>query len=404
MNSPDLASRIQDKAAQFQADTIALRRHLHAHPELSFEEYETAAYIARQLESLGIPFRTIANTGLLAQIEGTKGPGPVYALRADIDALPILEANEVAYRSTKPGIMHACGHDVHTSSLLGTARILQAIRPHFSGTIKFLFQPGEEKAPGGASYMIRDGALKNPAPAGILGQHVHPPLAAGKVGMRPGIYMASTDELYLSIKGRGGHGAIPQNTVDPIAISAQVITALQQLVSRQADPTLPTVITFGHIASQGGATNIIPNEVRLKGTLRTMNEEWRKELHQRIERVANGIAQALGGSAELTITPGYPFLKNNETLTRRVFTHAQTYLGPENVVELPIRMTGEDFAYYSHEVPACFYRLGTGNVAKGITSPVHTDTFDIDESALEVGSGLMAWLAIRTLDDASTLY
>lgn len=400
MQSPsDLRTAIHDLAAEEHDRTIAIRRHLHAHPELSFEEYETSAYVASRLTELNIPFRQMADTGLLAEITGQGGDGPTFALRADMDALPIREANDCDYASQNPGVMHACGHDVHTSSLLGTAAILQQLSPHFAGKIRLLFQPGEEKAPGGAGFMIRDGALRNPAPNGIIGQHVHPPLEVGKIGMRPGIYMASTDELYLSVKGKGGHGAIPQNTVDPIAISAQIITALQQLVSRQADPTLPTVMTFGHIASQGGATNIIPNEVNLKGTLRTMNEEWRAELHLRIRRMCEGIAESMGGSAELNITPGYPFLRNDEKLTRRVFTQAQEFLGEENVVELPIRMTGEDFAHYSHVVPACFYRLGTGNPARGITSPVHTDTFDIDEDALRIGSGMMAWLALQQLAD-----
>ncbi|MEL6141314.1 MAG: M20 family metallopeptidase [Bacteroidota bacterium] len=397
LDTTDLKRAIHEKAQVYQEQTIGIRRHLHAHPELSFAEHETVAYVAGQLQNIGIPFQQIATTGLLAHIEGLAGSGPTFALRADMDALPIQEANEVPYQSKKAGIMHACGHDVHTSCLLGAAKILWELRKHFAGTIRLLFQPGEELAPGGASFMIRDGALQNPVPTGILGQHVHPPLEVGKVGMRPGIYMASTDELYLVIRGKGGHGAIPQNTIDPIAISAQVITAIQQLVSRQADPTLPTVITFGHIASTGGATNIIPNEVKLKGTLRTLDEDWRQELHRRIERVAIGIAEGLGGSAELKITPGYPFLKNDEVLTHQIFQEAQTYLGPDNVVELPIRMTGEDFSYYSHQVPACFYRLGTGNVDKGITSPVHTDTFDIDEDALRIGSGLMAWLALRQL-------
>ncbi|MEM1360080.1 MAG: M20 family metallopeptidase, partial [Bacteroidota bacterium] len=340
----DIRSAIQDLAADTHDQMVANRRHLHAHPELSFKEYETQKYLAGELDKMGIPYRKIADTGLVAEIQGEKGTGPTVALRADIDALPITEANEVPYCSTKPGIMHACGHDVHSASLLGAARILQRIKSDIPGKLRLLFQPGEEVAPGGASYMIRDGALKNPVPQAIFGQHVHPPLEVGKVGMRPGIYMASTDELYLSIKGRGGHGALPHNTVDPVVISAQVITALQQLVSRAADPTLPTVITFGHIASVGGAGNVIPNEVKLKGTLRTLNEAWRKELHHRIEQVANGIATALGGSAELKIVPGYPFLRNHEELTHQVFSRSVAYLGAENVVELPIRMTGEDFA------------------------------------------------------------
>lgn len=394
----DLLPRIQDAAAALRSTVVADRRHLHANPELSFVEFETQNYIAAQLRAIGVPFREVATTGLIAEVRGEAGSGPTLALRADTDALPIQEANTVEYRSTRAGIMHACGHDVHTASLLGTIRILHQLRRHFAGTLRCLFQPGEEKAPGGATLMIRDGALRDPAPVAILGQHVHPPLSVGQVGMRPGVYMASTDELSLRIVGRGGHGALPQNAVDPVAIMAQVVTALQQLVSRSTDPTLPTVLTFGHVASEGGAHNVIPNAVRLLGTLRTLDEDWRRSLHQRIESTADGIALALGGRAELEITPGYPFLRNDEALTRRCFDHAVDYLGAENVVELPIRMTGEDFAYYSHRVPACFYRLGVGNPAAGITSPVHTDTFDIDEDALQVGSGLMAWLATRILE------
>ncbi|MEM6395043.1 MAG: M20 family metallopeptidase [Bacteroidota bacterium] len=393
----DLASRIHDLANDLQPEAVAVRRYMHRNPELSFKEFKTAAYLADQLKQIGIPFKSIAETGLLAEIEGQAGPGPTFALRSDHDALPILEANEVPYKSQNLGIMHACGHDVHTTCLLTAAKILWRVRGRFAGTIRLLFQPGEEKAPGGASIMIAEGALQNPEPIGIIGQHVHPPLEVGKIGMRPGLYMASTDELYLTIHGKGGHGGIPQSTVDPIAISAQVISALQQLVSRQADPTMPTVLTFGKIESVGGANNVIPNAVKLEGTLRTHNEEWRTEMCQRIGTTASGIAEALGGRAELNITKGYPYLENDEDLTRAVFADAQAYLGPENVVELPPRMTGEDFSFYSHQIPACFYRLGTGNQAKGITSPVHTDTFDVDEACLEVGSGMMAWLAIKQL-------
>lgn len=396
----DLQSRISDAAAAIHTEVVGLRRHLHRQPELSFEEYDTADYIRAQLEAWGVPFRVMAQTGTVAEIEGRRGGGPAFALRADIDALPIHEAGTADYRSQRPGIMHACGHDVHTSSLLGTARILWQLRDHFAGRVRLIFQPGEEKAPGGASIMIEEGVLRDPVPRGIVGQHVHPPLEAGKVGMRPGIYMASTDELYLRIIGRGGHGAMPQHAVDPIVVTAQIVTALQQLVSRQADPTLPTVLTFGYIASQGGATNVIPNEVRLKGTFRTLNESWRAEALQRIQRLAEGMAASLGATAELKIINGYPFLQNDEALTARVFGHAQDYLGADQVVELPLRMTGEDFAFYSHHVPACFYRLGTGNVARGITAPVHTDTFDVDEDCLLYSTGLMAWIALRELQTA----
>ena len=393
----DLQKRITAAARTNLQHTVDIRRHLHAYPELSFEERATQHYLAGQLKELGIPFREIAGTGLLAEVKGERGSGPVVALRADIDALPIQEANEVPYRSQNEGVMHACGHDVHSSSLLGTAAILNDLKDHFSGAVRFLFQPGEEKLPGGATLMIKDGALKNPMPAAIFGQHVHPPLPAGTVGFRPGLYMASTDELYLTVRGKGGHGAMPHNAVDPIVITAQIVTAIQQLISRQTDPTLPAVITFGRIESEGGATNIIPNAVRLQGTLRTLDEAWRKELHQRLDKLVTGMAAALGGSAELEIGHGYPFLKNDEALTYWAWDEARRYLGEDRAVELPIRMTGEDFAFYTHHLPACFYRLGIGNAARGINSPVHTDTFDVDEACLETGSGLMAWLAVRRL-------
>jgi len=393
----DLRPRILAAARNGLATSVAHRRHLHAHPELSFKETETQRYIARQLDELNIPYKEIAGTGLLAEISGGGGNGPTVALRADIDALPITEQNEVPYKSTKAGIMHACGHDVHTSSLLGTAAILTDVKAHFAGKVRLLFQPGEEKLPGGATLMIRDGALQNPVPKAIFGQHVHPPLPAGTVGFRPGIYMASTDELYLTVRGRGGHGAMPHNAVDPIVITAQLVTAMQQLISRNTDPTLPAVLTFGRIESEGGATNVIPNSVKLLGTLRTLDESWRKELHRRLDKLVTGIAAALGGSAELEIGHGYPFLKNNEVLTRWAWDEARELLGEDKVVELPIRMTGEDFAFYTHHLPACFYRLGVGAPALGGERPVHTDTFDVDEACLETGSGLMAWLAVRSL-------
>ncbi len=392
--------RIQDQAADLHTTLITTRRHLHQHPELSYEEVQTGRYIADRLHSLGIPHQHgIAENGVVALLKGEKGPGPVLALRADMDALPITEANEVSYRSQNVGVMHACGHDVHTTSLLGAAQILWSLRAQWSGTLKLIFQPAEEKAPGGASIMIQEGVLQNPAPRAIFGQHVHPPLQVGSVGMRPGLYMASTDELFLTIYGKGGHGALPQYTVDPIAIAAQVITALQQLVSRQADPTLPSVLTFGHIASDGGTNNVIPNAVRLKGTFRTMDEAWRAEALHRAQQIATGIAAALGGRAELEVIRGYPFLKNDPDLTARAFAYATTYLGPDQVTELPKRMTGEDFAFYSHHIPACFYRLGTGNPARGITSHIHTDTFDVDEDCLPIGAGLLAWMALAELEE-----
>ncbi len=394
-----LKEKIQRLAHQFHKDTIGIRRHLHQHPELSFQETETGRYIAGQLKAMGIPHEHgVAENGVVGLIHGRNGSDKVVALRADIDALPITEANEVPYKSRNEGIMHACGHDVHTSSLLGAARILNELREEFDGTIKLIFQPAEERLPGGASIMIKEGVLENPKPRSIFGQHVHPPLEVGKIGMRPGMYMASADELYMTVTGKGGHGALPHDCIDPIVITSHIITAMQQVVSRNSSPTIPTVLTFGHIASTGGATNVIPNEVKLQGTFRTMNEDWRFDAHQRMKRLAESIAEGMGGSCDLRIEVGYPTLINHDELTHKVRQWSEEYLGKENVIELPIRMTAEDFAYYSQEMPACFYRLGTGNPAKGITSPIHTNTFDVDEDCLALSTGLMAWLALKELE------
>ncbi len=394
-----LKDKVQALAKDYFSEVVAIRRYLHQHPELSYEETETGKFIAEKLKEYGIEYEHgCAVNGVVGIIKGKNPDSKVIALRGDMDALPITEANEVSYKSKNEGVMHACGHDVHTSSLLVSAKILHELRNEFSGSIKLIFQPAEERAPGGASIMIAEGVLENPKPHKIFGQHVHPPLAAGKIGLRPGKYMASADELYMTIKGRGGHGALPQDCIDPIVIAAHIITAMQQIVSRRANPTTPTVLTFGKINSTGGATNIIPNEVKLQGTFRTMNEEWRAEAHKRMQKLATAIAEGMGGACEFTIMGGYPYLVNDEELTKKAKEYAIEYLGAENVVDLPIRMTAEDFSYYSHHVPACFYRLGTGNPAKGIVSPVHTSTFDIDEESLKLSTGLMAWMAIRELE------
>lgn len=393
-----MKEKIQQLAQQYHADTVAHRRHLHAHPELSFEEIETGKFVSAQLAALGIEHEHgIADNGVVALVKGKNPRKRIIALRADMDALPILEANNVPYKSQNNGVMHACGHDVHTSSLLGTARILNELRGEFEGTVKFIFQPGEEKLPGGASLMIKAGVLENPRPTSIFGQHVHPPLHAGMVGLKPGIYMASADEIYVTVKGRGGHGAMPQECIDPVVITANIIVALQQLVSRYADPAVPTVLTFGKINSTGGATNIIPNEVKLVGTFRTMHEKWRIEAHKRMKKIAESVAKGFGAACEFHILKGYPVLFNHEELTKRTKIWAIEFLGKSKVVDLPLRMTAEDFAYFSQVLPACFYRLGTGNPARGITSAIHTETFDIDEAALETGMGLMAWLAVKEL-------
>lgn len=392
-----LKDRIKSLAQAYKQEVIDLRRHLHSHPELSFKEFLTAAFVAEKLKEIGITeIESKATTGWSALIKGKNPEKKVVALRADMDALPISEANEVPYKSQNPGVMHACGHDAHTASLLGAAKILNEVRDQFEGTIKLIFQPGEEIIPGGASLMIKDKVLENPRPQYILGQHVMPMIPAGKVGFRSGLYMASADELYLTIKGKGGHGAMPETFIDPVLISAHLLVALQQIVSRVANPKIPSVLSFGRVEALG-ATNIIPNEVKIQGTFRTLDEAWRAMAHQKMRQIAEGIVEGMGGQLDFEIRRGYPFLKNNPELTARSVDAARDYLGAENVLDLDIWMAAEDFAYFSQEIDGCFYRLGTRNEARGITSGVHTPTFDIEEEALEIGSGLMAWLAVSEL-------
>ena len=391
-----LKDKVRELAGKIHGDVITHRRFLHSNPELSFQEYQTSAYVKAFLDELGVPWEAMADTGVVALIKGEKASDAVVALRADMDALPITETNEVSYKSKNTGVMHACGHDVHTSSLLGTAKILQELRPDFGGTVKLIFQPAEEKLPGGASLMIKEGVLENPRPEAVIGQHVMPLINAGKIGIRSGKYMASTDELYLTVKGKGGHGAQPQQNIDPVLIASHIIVALQQVVSRIADPKLPTVLSFGKVIANG-ATNVIPDHVYIEGTFRTLDEEWRAEAHKRMRKIAEGIAESMGGSCEFVIMNGYPFLVNEEKLTARVREFAEDYLGKENVLDLDIWMAAEDFAYYSQVADSCFYRLGIRNEARGITSSVHTSTFDIDEDALGISTGLMAYIALRRL-------
>lgn len=391
-----IKEKIQQLSQDIFNEVVANRRHLHSHPELSFHEVETSVFVANKLEELGLEYHKMADTGLVALIKGDKPSDKVIALRADMDALPITEANDVPYKSQNTGVMHACGHDAHTSSLLGTAKILTELKSEFGGTIKLIFQPAEEKLPGGASLMIKAGVLENPKPAAVLGQHVMPLIDAGKVGFRAGKYMASTDELYVTVKGKGGHGAQPQQNVDPVIITAHILTALQQVVSRFADPKSPSVLSFGKVIANG-ATNVIPNEVYMEGTFRTMDERWRSEAHIKMKKMAEGMAESMGGSCEFNIMRGYPFLINEEVLTAATRGHAEDYLGKENVLDLDIWMAAEDFAYYSQVADSCFYRLGTRNEERGITSSVHTPTFDVEEDAFKISTGLMAYLAIKQL-------
>jgi amidohydrolase len=393
----NIKNTIKKLSSDYYEEIVNIRREIHKKPELAFEEHQTADLIYKKLRSWGIDVQKgVAKTGLVALVKGNNPDKKVVALRADMDALPISETNDVEYKSVNSGIMHACGHDAHIASLLGTAKILQDLRNEYEGSIKLIFQPSEEKYPGGASVMIKEGVLENPKPATIFGQHVFPELEAGKIGVRSGKFMASTDEIYLTVKGKGGHGGIPHKNIDTVLIASHIIVGLQQIVSRVAPPNIPTVLSFGRIIGEG-KTNIIPDEVKIEGTIRTFNEEWRAEAHKKIEYMANAIAESFGGSCEVFIDKGYPFVFNDELLTIRLKNYAREYLGEQNVVDIEMRMTAEDFALYGRHVPACFYRLGIANEAKGITSNLHSSTFNIDEKSLETGMGLMAWVAVNEL-------
>ena len=395
--SKDINEKIHIRAIELLPVVTGWRRHLHTYPELAFQEVETARFICGLLDEMGIPYQKgVAKTGIVGMIEGKNPKAKVVALRADMDALPINEMRNTEYRSRNDGLMHACGHDAHMACLLGTAQILNEIKSSLEGSIKLIFQPSEEKYPGGASVMIKEGVLENPKVDAIFGQHVLPTLDAGKIGMKPGKYMASTDEVYLTVKGRGGHAATPELNVDPVVIAAHVILALQQVVSRNATPSIPSVLSFGRVIANG-RTNIIPDQVIIEGTFRTYNEEWRADAHEKIRTISSTLAKSMGGSCEVFIDRGYPFLVNDIETTRHAFKDAQEYLGKDNVVEVDLRMTAEDFAYFSQQLPGCFYRLGTRNEALDCTANLHTANFDIDEAALETGMGFMAWLAYKEL-------
>lgn len=390
-------------AAQFDK-LLSIRRHLHQHPELSFEEVNTSLYIQEQLRSAGIPFTTgHVKTGIIALIEGKQSSKKTLLLRADMDALPIQEKNEVDYRSKHQGVMHACGHDVHSSIALGAAFILQELKNEFQGTVKIMFQPGEEVLPGGAALMIKDGVLQNPKVDKAIALHVFPEMEAGKVGFRKGMYMASTDELYITVNGKGGHAAMPERYTNPLIAASAILLEIQNTFMQKGalrgtrGENVPTVVAFGKMEAKG-ATNVIPDKVELAGTFRTMNEAWRADFHQSLKTLVSAKAKEYGCNAELRVEKGYPYLVNDPDFTEKCMKAANAFLGSACVEELPLRMTAEDFAFISQEVPSCFYRLGTGNAAKGITSGVHTATFNIDESALQTGAGLMAWLAVSELN------
>lgn len=390
-----LTDKIHHLSRQYAPETIDIRRHLHAHPELSYKEFETSRFVQSKLTQYGIPFEVKATTGVVGLIKG-KNPGKkTIALRADMDALPILEENNVPYKSTNPGVMHACGHDVHTAVLLGASKILQELREEWEGTVKLIFQPGEERNPGGASILIKEGVLENPAPSAIFGLHVHPGLEIGKLSFRGGKVMASADELYITVKSKGGHAAAPHTTIDTILIASHLVVALQQIISRNKDPFSPSVLSISSF--QGGyTTNVIPSEVKLMGTFRAMDEAWRFKAHELIRKQATALVTGMGAELDLLIDVGYPTVYNNETLNGIARRQASEYMGASNVLETELRMGAEDFGYYSQVIPGCFYRLGVMNQEMGITAGVHTPTFNVDERAIEIGMGAMAWLGAST--------
>jgi amidohydrolase len=391
-----LIDQIKEQATSIYDTVLQYRRHLHAHPELSFQEFKTSAFVKERLDHLGIPWQSVAETGVVAFIKGEGSfSNKEVMLRADMDALPIQEANQVDYVSRNGSVMHACGHDAHMASLLGVAHILQAIKNRFSGTVKLVFQPAEEKLPGGAVCLIKEGIL-NTKPLAVIGQHVSPSVDAGKIAIRSGKFMASMDEIFVTVSGKGGHGAQPHQNIDPVMISAQILVALQQIVSRMANPVLPTVLSFGKVIAEG-AINVIPDQVYMEGTFRTLDEGWRSEAHIRMKKIAESIAESMGGHCDFTIVRGYPVLYNEENLTGEVQTLAREYLGSENVIEPDIWMAAEDFARYSQLADSCFYLLGVRNEGKGIVSSLHTSTFNIDESALILSTGLMAYIAVKKL-------
>lgn len=388
-----IKDKIKELASKYANEFIDVRHHLHAHPELSFNEFKTSEFVQEKLKSCNIDYQILATTGVVGIIKGKTPGGRIIALRADMDALPITELNEVEYKSKNKGVMHACGHDVHTTCLLGAAKILNELKEYWSGTVKLIFQPGEEKNPGGASILIKEGVLENPSPEAIFALHVNPSLPVGKLSFRSGMVMASADEIYITIKGKGGHAAAPHLTADTILVASQLVVNLQQVVSRMNNPFNPSVLSITSIQG-GNTTNVIPSEVKLIGTFRAMNEEWRFKAHDLIRKICKNTAEVGGVELDVHIDVGYPFVINDEQLTIMAKRKAIEFAGNENVEETEMRMGAEDFAFYSHRIPACFFRLGVGNVEKKITSGVHTSTFNIDETAIENGIGIMAFLAV----------
>jgi amidohydrolase len=394
-----MLNKIKEMAHQNAPEIIQYRRYLHSHPELSQHETGTMNYVAERLRSFGLnPITGIGKTGCMAMIKGGMEPDSYcVALRADYDALPLTEQTGLEFASQNPGVMHACGHDMHTSSLLGAAKILNAIKEDLHGSIMLIFEPSEEMYPGGARMMMEDGLFKDVTPNEIYGFHCLPEMDYGHIGMRKGKYMASTDELYWTVKGRGGHGATPHLSVDPILIACHIVVALQQVVSRNASPMMPTTLSLGKIIGEG-RTNIIPDEVKMEGIIRTFDEQWRLEAHDKIRKISQGVAEAMGGSCELFIDYGYPFVVNDDACTQQVYDNGTAFLGGDKVEWIDMRMTSEDFAFFAQKIPACYYRIGIHTPGTPFCN-LHRPNLIVDERSIELASGLVAYNAFMALQN-----
>lgn len=376
---------------------VAIRRHLHQYPELSGEEQQTAQYITQVLDQIGIAYqKNIAGYGIVALLKGNLHGESCVALRADMDALPIKENNSNSYCSLNEGIMHACGHDFHTASLLGALMILNDLKDSFGGTIKAIFQPSEERYEGGAPFMIKEGVLHNPKVDYIFGLHADTALTSDQVGFRAGKYMASTDELHFTVVGKGGHAAMPLDVINPIPIAARLLLKWEEEIDKIKPNDTPFVMNFGRLIADG-ANNIIPNKAHLSGTLRVFDEEKRELILKRIEEIAIQVCQDNEAQCLVDIRRGYPMVVNDSEVTQKAIEIAENYLGKEHIVSLAIRTTAEDFSYFLQQVPGTFFRVGVSNPGKGIIHPLHSAQFDIDETALHTASEMFAKLAIEFL-------
>ncbi len=384
----ELLNKINLLSEQVFPESLQHRQYLHQHPEISWLEINTSKYIQSFLVEENVPFQLFAGHGVVASIACNNPTSRCIALRADMDALPIQEENDLKYKSCNSGVMHACGHDVHMACLMGALKVINKLKNEIDGTIKFIFQPSEEKQPSGAEKMIQEGVLTNPSVDAIYGLHVTPELECGKIGYRAGKFMASADEIYIEVMGPGGHASQPHKSADTILIASHIIIALQQIVSRNADPLMPTVLSFGDIQGHG-ATNIIPTSVKIKGTLRTFDEDWRKSIHHKIKSISSNIAASMGAKVDVQIPEGLPFVLNDDALTMNAVNMFKHVFESENIIEMPIRMGAEDFAFYSHQIPASFFRLGTGNSITQVNKKLHTSTFNIDDQAIKVGIKLL---------------